>query len=80
MVDAVTIPTPRAAGLHRHWPGREPDLPIVAISRSADQPILMTAAFGGAGDIKRRLVSVGRYSALHGTSHTQELFTLDPDS
>ena len=29
-------------------------------------------------DMKRRLVSVGRY-ALRGVSHPQELFTIDPD-
>ncbi|HET7880511.1 MAG TPA: adenylate/guanylate cyclase domain-containing protein [Acetobacteraceae bacterium] len=52
---------------------------IAAMCRSADQPILMSAAFAGVGDIRRRLVSVGRY-ALRGVSHPQELFTLDPDA
>jgi adenylate cyclase len=51
---------------------------IAAMCRSVDQPILISAAFAGVGNIKRRLVSVGRY-ALRGVSHPQELFTLDPD-
>jgi adenylate cyclase len=50
---------------------------IAAMCRSVDQPVLMSAAFANVGDIKRRLVSVGRY-ALRGVSHSQELFTLDP--
>ena len=50
---------------------------IAAMCRSVDQPILMSAAFADVGDIKRRLVSVGRY-ALRGVSQPQELFTLDP--
>ena len=50
---------------------------IAAMCRSVDQPILMSAVFAGVGDIRRRLVSVGRY-ALRGVSHPQELFTLDP--
>jgi adenylate cyclase len=52
---------------------------IAAMCRSLDQPILMSAAFAEVGEIKRRLVSVGRY-ALRGVSHPQELFTLDPDA
>jgi adenylate cyclase len=52
---------------------------IAAMCRSVDQPVLMSAAFANVGDIKRRLVSVGRY-ALRGVSHPQELFTIDPDS
>jgi adenylate cyclase len=52
---------------------------IAAMCRSIDQPILMSAAFANVGDIKRRLVSVGRY-ALRGVAHPQELFTLDPDA
>jgi len=52
---------------------------IAAMCRSVDQPILMSAAFANVRDIKRRLVSVGRY-ALRGVSHAQELFTLDPDA
>jgi adenylate cyclase len=47
--------------------------------RSLDQPVLMSAAFADVGDIKRRLVSVGRY-ALRGVAHPQELFTLDADA
>ena len=39
----------------------------------------MSAAFANVGDIKRRLVSVGRY-ALRGVAHPQELFTFDPDA
>jgi adenylate cyclase len=52
---------------------------IAAMCRSVDQPVLMSAAFAGVGDIKSRLVSVGRY-ALRGVSTAQELFTLDPDA
>ena len=50
---------------------------IAAMCRSVDQPVLMSSAFVDVGDIKRRLVSVGRY-ALRGVAHPQELFTLDP--
>src|SRR6266536_4279806 len=52
---------------------------IAAMCRSVDQPVLMSAAFADVRDIKRRLVSVGRY-ALRGVAHPQELFTLDPDA
>ncbi len=52
---------------------------IAAMCRSVDQSVLISAAFADVGDIKRRLVSVGRY-ALRGVSHPQELFTIDPDS
>jgi adenylate cyclase len=52
---------------------------IAAMCRSVDQPVLMSAAFADVGDMRRRLVSVGRY-ALRGVSHAQELFTLDPDA
>src|SRR5215469_12419549 len=52
---------------------------IAAMCRSVDQPVLMSAAFANVGDIKRRLISVGRY-ALRGVAHPQELFTLDPDA
>jgi adenylate cyclase len=52
---------------------------IAAMCRSVDQPVLMSAAFANVGDIRRRLVSVGRY-ALRGISHPQELFTFDPDA
>jgi adenylate cyclase len=52
---------------------------IAALCRSVEQPVLISAAFAGVGDMKRRLISVGRY-ALRGVTHPQELFTLDPDS
>jgi hypothetical protein len=52
---------------------------IAAMCRSVDQPVLMSAAFADVGNIKRRLVSVGRY-ALRGVAHPQELFTIDPYS
>jgi len=52
---------------------------IAAMCRSLDQPVLMSAAFAEVGDLKQRLVSVGRY-ALRGVSHAQELFTIDPDA
>jgi adenylate cyclase len=52
---------------------------IAAMCRSIDQPVLTSAAFAGVGDMKCRLVSVGRY-ALRGVSHSQELFTLDPEA
>ena len=47
---------------------------IAEMCRSLDQPILTSATFATVGDVKRRLVSVGRY-ALRGLSHPQELFT-----
>jgi adenylate cyclase len=51
---------------------------IQALSRSLDQPILISARFAAAcrGDQRARLVSVGRY-ALRGVGRPQELFTLD---
>jgi class 3 adenylate cyclase len=52
---------------------------IAAMCRSADQPLLVSTAFAEVGDIKSRLVSVGRF-ALRGVSHSQELFTLDFDA
>ena len=52
---------------------------IAVMCRSVDQPVLISAAFADVGDIKRRLVSAGRY-ALRGVSHPQELFTIDTDS
>jgi adenylate cyclase len=52
---------------------------IAAMCRSVDRPVLMSSAFADVGDIKRRLISVGRY-ALRGVAHPQELFTLDPDA
>ena len=50
---------------------------IAAMCRSVDQPVLMSSAFADVGDIKPRLISVGRY-ALRGVARPQELFTLDP--
>ena len=50
---------------------------IQAMSRSLDQPILVSARFAAAcGEQRARLVSVGRY-ALRGVDRPQELFTLD---
>ena len=50
---------------------------IQAMSRSLDQPILVSANFAAAsGDQRARLVSLGRY-ALRGVGRPQELFTLD---
>ena len=51
---------------------------IQAMSRSLDQPILVSASFAAAcGEQRARLVSLGRY-ALRGVGRPQELFTLDP--
>ena len=50
---------------------------IAAMCRSAEQPMLVSAAFAEIGSNRGRLVSVGRY-ALRGVSGAQELFTLDP--
>lgn len=51
---------------------------IQAMSRSLDQPVLVSASFAAACRRQRqRLVSVGRY-ALRGVGQPQELFTLDP--
>jgi adenylate cyclase len=52
---------------------------IAAMCRSVDQPVLMSSAFADVDDMRRRLVSVGRY-ALRGVARPQELFTLDPDA
>ena len=52
---------------------------IAAMCRSVDQPVLMSSAFANVGDMRRRLISVGRY-ALRGVATPQELFTLDPDA
>jgi adenylate cyclase len=50
---------------------------IQSMSRSLDQPILVSASFAAAcGDQRNRLISVGRY-ALRGVGQPQELFTLD---
>jgi len=51
---------------------------IAAMCRSVDQPMLLSATFADVGDMKSRLVSVGRY-ALRGVLHPQELFTIDPE-
>jgi adenylate cyclase len=53
---------------------------ILAMSRSVEQDILLSAAFVDAlgSEIRRRVVSVGRY-ALRGVSLPQELFTPEPD-
>src|SRR5205814_1481287 len=51
---------------------------VAAMCRSADQPMLVSAAFAEVGTIRKRLVSVGRY-ALRGVGRPQELFTLDPE-
>ena len=51
---------------------------LAAMCRSADQPMLVSAAFAEVGTIRQRLVSVGRY-ALRGVGRPQELFTLDPE-
>ena len=52
---------------------------IAALCRSADRPVLASAAFAAAAPAteRGRLVSVGRY-ALRGVGRAQELFTLDP--
>jgi adenylate cyclase len=50
---------------------------IAAMCRSVDQPVLMSKAFADVDDIRRKLVSVGRY-ALRGVAAPQELFTVDP--
>ena len=52
---------------------------IAAMCRSVDQPVLISTAFAEVANIRRRLVSVGRY-ALRGVSHPQQLFTLDPEA
>ncbi|HMD66503.1 MAG TPA: adenylate/guanylate cyclase domain-containing protein, partial [Stellaceae bacterium] len=53
---------------------------ILAMSRSVEQDVLLSASFAGAlgSDMRRRLVSVGRY-ALRGVSQPQELFTPELD-
>src|SRR5262249_21394834 len=50
---------------------------IAAMCRSVDQPVLISKDFADVGNIRGRLVSVGRY-ALRGVSTPQELFTFDP--
>ena len=53
---------------------------ILAMSRSVEQDVLLSADFADAAssEIRRRLVSVGRY-ALRGVAHPLELFTPEPD-
>jgi adenylate cyclase len=53
---------------------------ILAMSRSIEQDLLLSASFADALDpeMRRRLVSVGRY-ALRGVAQPQELFTPEPD-
>ena len=52
---------------------------IASMSRTVDQPLLLSSAFADAlGPSKNRLVSVGRY-ALRGVSKPQTLYTLDSD-
>jgi adenylate cyclase len=52
---------------------------IAAMCRSADQDVLLSAAFVAAAgsEARPRFVSVGRY-ALRGVAQPQELFTLEP--
>jgi adenylate cyclase len=53
---------------------------IAAMCRSADQPVLTSAAFAASANEQRdRLVSVGRF-ALRGVQRPQELFTLDSEN
>jgi adenylate cyclase len=53
---------------------------ILAMSRSVEQDLLLSASFADAlgSEMRRRLVSVGRY-ALRGVAQPQELFTPEPD-
>jgi adenylate cyclase len=53
---------------------------ILAMSRSVEQDVLLSASFADAlgPEMRRRLVSVGRY-ALRGVAQPQELFTPEPD-
>jgi adenylate cyclase len=52
---------------------------ILAMSRSVEQDVLISASFADALDsaMRRRLISVGRY-ALRGVAQPQELFTPEP--
>jgi adenylate cyclase len=54
---------------------------ILAMSRSVEQDLLLSASFADAlgPEGRRRLVSVGRY-ALRGVAQPQELFIPEPDS
>ena len=53
---------------------------ILAMSRSVERDVLVSARFADALDpeMRRRLVSIGRY-ALRGVTQPQELFTPEPD-
>jgi adenylate cyclase len=53
---------------------------ILAMSRSVEQDVLVSADFADAtgAEMRRRLLSVGRY-ALRGVAHPLELFTPEPD-
>jgi adenylate cyclase len=53
---------------------------ILAMSRSVERDVLVSAAFADAlgPELRRHLVSVGRY-ALRGVARPQELFTPEPD-
>jgi adenylate cyclase len=53
---------------------------ILAMSRSVEQDILLSASFADAlgSDMRCQVVSVGRY-ALRGVAQPQELFTPEPD-
>src|SRR5262249_25416524 len=53
---------------------------ILAMSRSVEQDVLLSADFAAAAgsEMRRRLVSVGRY-ALRGVAQPLELFTPEPD-
>ena len=53
---------------------------ILAMSRSVERDVLLSADFAAAAgpEMRRRLVSVGRY-ALRGVAQPLELFTPEPD-
>jgi adenylate cyclase len=53
---------------------------ILAMSRSVEQDLLLSASFADAlaPEMRSRLVSVGRY-ALRGVAQPQELFIPEPD-
>ena len=53
---------------------------ILTMSRSVEQDVLLSSSFATAlgSDMRRRLVSIGRY-ALRGVAQPQELFTLEPE-
>jgi adenylate cyclase len=53
---------------------------ILAMSRSVERDVLVSASFAAAlgSQVRHRLVSVGRY-ALRGVTQPQELFTPEPD-